>query len=332
MKPKKNIYSAYLEEEPTYIKELNLKEVPRGTIKKFWFHLVTDGMGRPINIPIIVARGMEAGDVLGVSAAVHGNELNGIQVIQRLFKEIDPQQLKGTIVGIPVMNSPSYLLKKRRFIDQVDLNHIMPGVEDGNVSQVYAHRFVHKIVQKFDYLIDLHTASFGRINSYYIRADLKNPITRKMAMLQQGQIVVHKPASDGTLRGAADAMDIPSVTTEVGNPNVFQKGMIRFSLTGVLNFLVYQGMIEGQIQVPEVPAIICKSSYWIYTDTGGMLKVEPKATEMVKKGQVIAYLYDVFGKKIKSYLAPEDGIVIGKNINPVAQTGSRILHLGIIKD
>lgn len=322
----------YLDEAPQYIKELNLRAVPKGTIKKFWFHLVTDGMGQPIYIPIIVARGVEAGDVLGVSAAVHGNEVNGVQVIQQLFKVIDPTKLKGTIVGIPVMNQPSFLLKRRRFLDQVDLNHIMPGTEEGNVSQVYAYRFVHRVVKHFDYLIDLHTASFGRINSYYIRADLKDPITRKMAMLQQGQIVVHKPASDGTLRGAADAMDIPSVTIEVGDPNVFQEGMIQYSLTGVLNFLVHQDMIEGKIQSPETPAVVCKSSYWIYSDTGGILKVEPEATEMVKKGQVIANLYDVFGKKIKSYLAPEDGIVIGKNVNPVAQTGSRILHLGIIKD
>lgn len=332
MKQKKNNQLAYLEEEPQYIKELDLKAVPKGSIKKFWFHLVTDGMGQPIYIPIIVARGMHAGDVLGVSAAVHGNEVNGTQVIQRLFKVIDPMQLKGTIVGVPVMNNPSFLLKRRRFLDQVDLNHIMPGVENGNVSEVYAHRFVHKIVQQFDYLIDLHTASFGRINSYYIRADLKDPVTRKMAMLQQGQIVVHKAASDGTLRGAADAMDIPSVTIEVGNPNVFQKGMIRFSLTGVMNFLAHQGMIQGDIRHPEIAPIICKSSYWIYSDTGGILKVEPKPTEMVKKGQIVASLYDIFGKKIKSYTAPEDGIVIGKNVNPVAQTGSRVLHLGIIKD
>lgn len=332
MNKEKNKPLAYLEEAPQYIKELNLKAIPRGTIKKFWFHLVTDGMGQPIYIPIMVAKGKEAGDVLGVSSAVHGNEVNGVQVIQSLFQAIDPNELKGTIVGIPVMNTPSFLLKRRRFLDQVDLNHIMPGTVDGNVSQIYAYRFVQNIVKHFDYLIDLHTASFGRINSYYIRADLKDPITKKMAMLQKGQIVVHKAASDGTLRGAADAMDIPSVTIEVGNPNVFQEGMIQYSLTGILNFLVYQDMIEGEIQSPEIPAVVCKSSYWIYSDTGGILKVEPKAMELVKAGQVIANLYDIFGKKIKSYLAPEDGIVIGKNVNPVAQTGSRILHLGIIRD
>lgn len=322
---------SYLEAEPKYVKELDLASVAPGTIEKFWFHIVTDGMGRPVYLPIIVARGKLDGDVLGVTAAVHGNELNGIPVIQRLFKEIDPTKLKGFVVGIPVMNSPAFLRKKRRFIDQVDLNHIMPGIQDGNVSEVYAYRFVERIVRNFDFMIDLHTASFGRVNSYYIRADLKDPTTKKMAMLQNGQIVVHKPASDGTLRGAADALDIPSVTIEVGDPNTFQRGMIRSGLTGIHNFLVYEGMTEGKIDDMNIEPVVCKSSYWIYTDEGGILRVLPEVTERVVKGQVIATLNDIFGKKVKEYLAPEDGIVIGKNVNPVAQTGSRVLHLGIVK-
>ena len=322
---------SYLNAEPTCIELLDLSTVQPGTIQKFWFHIVSDGMGRPIHLPIIVARGCTDGDILGVTAAVHGNELNGIPVVQRLFKELDPTRLKGYIVGVPVMNSPAFLNKKRRFIDQVDLNHIMPGTEDGNVSEVYAYRFVDRIVRHFDYLIDLHTASFGRINSYYIRADLKDPTTRKIAMLQNGHIVVHKPASDGTLRGAADAMDIPSVTIEVGDPNTFQKGMIRSGLTGIHNFLVYQGMMDGEIDDMGIHPVVCKSSYWIYTDEGGILRVLPSVTQVVKKGEVIAVLNDIFGKRIKDYYAPEDGVVIGKNVNPVAQTGSRILHLGIIR-
>jgi len=322
----------YLNREPEYIERLDLTTIAPGTIRKYWFHIVSDGMGRPVHLPIIVARGLQDGEVLGVTAAVHGNELNGIPVVQRLFKEIDPRKLKGYIVGIPVMNSPAFLNKERRFIDQVDLNHIMPGLPNGNVSEVYAYRFVDRIVRYFDFLIDLHTASFGRVNSYYIRADLKDPTTRKMAMLQNGHIVVHKPASDGTLRGAADAMDIPSVTIEVGDPNTFQKGMIRSGLTGIHNFLVYQGMMEGEIDDMNIKPIVCKSSYWIYTDEGGILQVLPGVTEPVKKGAVIAVLNDIFGKRVKEYLAPEDGVVIGKNVNPVAQTGSRVLHLGIIRE
>ena len=314
------------------IRNLSINLVPEGSIRCFWLEMVRDGMGLPIRIPVMIARGKEPGSVVGLTAAVHGNELNGIPVIQRLFKELDPNQLKGTIVAVPIVNAPSFLRKKRRFIDSVDLNHIMPGKEDGNRSQVYAYRFFNRVIKHLDYLVDLHTASFGRINSYYIRADLRDPVTRKMAFLQNGQIVVHNPASDGTLRGAADEMDIPAVTLEVGDPNTFQKGMIRSGLTGIYNLLIYLGMLEGEIEEPEEPTVICKSSYWIYTDTGGILRIYPKITEQIKKGELIATINDVFGNKIKEYHAPEDGIVIGKSVHPVSQSGSRIIHLGIIKN
>ncbi len=313
---------------PTVIKSLDIESAPAGKISHFWLNLVTDGLGTPIMLPVIVARGAKPGKVVGVTAVVHGNELNGIPVIQRLFKDLQPENMKGTVVGIPVVNVPSLLRKKRRFIDGTDLNHIMPGKPTGNVSEVYAYRLVERIVRHFDYLVDLHTASFGRVNSYYIRAELDDPVTRKMAMLQNGQIVVHKPASDGTLRGAANELGIPSITLEVGDPNKFQKGMIRSSLTGIHNLLIYLGITEGQIDEPTEKAVVCKKSHWMYTDTGGILRVHPSITDFVKKGDTIASLFDIFGDLKKTYIAPEDGIVIGKSVNPVNQTGGRILHLG----
>lgn len=314
------------------IRELKVDEVPSGVISHYWLQIVTDGMGVPTYIPIIVARGSQEGKVLGLTAAVHGNELNGIPVIQRLFKEINVKELQGTIVGVPVVNVPSLLRKRRRFIDGTDLNHIMPGREDGNVSQVYAWRVVHRIIKEFDYLVDLHTASNGRVNSYYIRADMDDEMVRKMALLQNAQIIVHNPPSDGTLRGTADEMKIPAITLEVGNPNTFQKGLIRDGLTGIHNLLGYLGMTDGEVEEPDVETVLCQSSYWIYTDTGGIMTVHPQVTDLVKKGQVIATMRSIFGDLVKEYLAPEDGIVIGKSVSPINQTGGRILHLGILQD
>lgn len=312
------------------IERLEVEKVPKGTIQRYWLNLVTDGMGQPVQIPIIVARGIKNGKVLGLTAAIHGNELNGIPVIQRIFKEINIHKLKGTIVGVPVVNVPSLLRKKRQFIDGKDLNHIMPGKPDGRVSEVYAWRIVNRIIHQFDYLVDLHTASFGRINSYYIRADMDDPIVKQMALLQNAQIIVHNPPSDGTLRGTADEMGIPAITLEVGNPNTFQKGMIRDGLTGMHNLLGYFGMVNCEIEPIGKETVLCKKSYWIYTDTGGILTVHPKVTELVKKGQVIATMRNIFGDLVKEYVAPEDGIVIGKSVSPINQTGGRILHLGIL--
>ena len=319
------------EQEIPIIRELKVKEVPKGVISRYWLELVTDGIGAAIRVPVIVARGEEKGPVLGLTAAVHGNELNGIPVIQRLFKEINLKNMKGAIVGIPVINVPSLLRKKRRFIDGTDLNHIMPGKPDGNVSEVYAWRIVHRIIKEFDYLIDLHTASNGRINSYYIRADMGDEKVRKMALLQNAQIIVHNPPSDGTLRGTADEMGIPAITLEVGNPNTFQRGLIRDGLTGIHNVIDYLGIIDCDVEESGEETILCKNSYWIYSDMGGIMTVHPEVTDLVKKGEVIATMRNVFGDLMKEYLAPEDGVVIGKSVSPINQTGGRILHLGILK-
>lgn len=312
------------------IEHLEIDDLLPGTLTRFWLHLVTDGMGLPVNIPVLVAKGALPGPTVGITAAVHGNELNGVPIIQRLFKEIDPHQLKGAVIGVPVVNAPAFLRSTRQFIDGFDLNHIMPGKPDGNVSEVYVHRFIQRVVKNFEYLIDLHTASQGRINSYYIRADLKDPVTCQMASLQNAQILVHNPPSDGTLRGAAAALGINAVTLEVGDPNTFQTGHIRSGLTGIYNLLIHLGMIPGQVEAAGQQAVVCSRSYWLYTDGGGILSVHPKITERVFKGQLIATLRDVFGDVKREYLSPEDGIVIGKSINPINQTGGRIIHLGII--
>jgi predicted deacylase len=313
------------------IDRLDLDSIPAGAITRYFLNLVEDGMGTDIRVPLIVAKGINEGPVLGLTAAVHGNELNGIPVIQRLFKEIDVDQLRGTIIGVPIVNVPSYLRKKRRFLDGVDLNHIMPGKENGTVSQVYAWRVVNKLVKHFNYLLDLHTASNGRINSYYIRADMSNNIVRKMALLQNAQIIVHNPPSDGTLRGTACELDIPAITLEVGNPNLFQKGMIRDGLTGIHNLLGSLQMTDSEVEEVSDATVICKRSYWIYSEVGGLIEVHPKVTQVVESGDLIATVRNIFGDVIKEYVAPEKGIVIGRSVSPVNQTGGRILHLGIIK-
>ena len=313
------------------IEEIDISKTPKGEVGYYWLKLITDGFGSPINVPVMVARGIGDGPVLGVTAAVHGNELNGVSVIQRLFNEIDTKELRGTIVGIPVANIPAFIRKKRRFNDGVDLNHIMPGKEDGNVSQVYAYRFVERVIKHFDFLLDLHTASTGRINSYYIRADMDQPIVKKMALLQNADIIVHNPPSDGTLRGAADDLNIPAITLEVGNPNIYQRRLIRSGVEGVHNVLCHLDMVDDVPVEIDKDTVLCGSSKWVYTDTGGLLTVNVELRQILKKGEKIAELRNVFGTKIKEYYAPEDGIVIGKSISPVNQTGGRILHLGILK-
>jgi predicted deacylase len=310
------------------IAEIDLERYAAGEIHRCALAIVHDGAGDAVRIPVLIARGTNPGPVLGITAAVHGNEVNGIPVIQKLFADLDPDELSGTVIGCPIVNMPAYLANDRE-MDGFDINRLMPGRPDGNAGEVYAHRFVERVLKHFDYLLDLHTASFGRANSLYVRADLADATTRRMARLQQPEIIVHNEARDGTLRGAADDLEIPAITVELGNPQRFQYDMIADSLVGVKNVMSHFEMIEHEITEIGAEPIECRRSYWMYAEHGGLLEVEAKLLERVKKGQRVARVKNAFGDILAQYDAPEDCIVVGRATNPVCQTGARVVHLGV---
>ena len=311
-------------------RELVVEDFPRGELSRLYIDLVANGLAQDILLPLLVARGKKDGPVFGLTAAVHGNELNGIRVIHDLMHHIDPRQLSGTVVALVVVNVPGLHRHQREFVDGTDLNHIFPGRHDGNVASVYGHRILDRIVNRFDYLVDLHTASFGRVNSVYVRADMTHPTTATMAYLQRPQIIVHNPPSDYTLRGAAMDLGIPSITLEIGDPQKFQPSYVRSSRIGLRTVLAAAGMLARRPVAEGPEPVLCESSRWMYTDRGGLLEVLPRPTERVSRGDRVAILRNAFGDAIREYYAPEDGIVIGKSANPVGQTGARILHLGAV--
>lgn len=312
------------------VKNLNIDKINRGEFKRFYFHITDNGIGLPVLLPVIVAKGKKSGPTLGFTAAVHGNELNGIKVIHKLMAEMaqEIENLAGTIIAIPLVNTLGALTSQRVFNNGEDLNRIMPGKQKGNSSAQFAYRFMRQIVSQMEYLVDLHTASFGRVNSLYVRADMEDPQSAVLARLQHPQIIVHNKGRDGSLRGAAAKLGIPAITVEVGDPQRFQSKMIKESLVGIHNILGFLKMLPLEEKHSAIPAIICQKSFWIHTDHGGLLEVYPHVTDRVKKGQVIAKLVDLFGDKIREYHAPNDGVVVGKSVNPISQTGARIIHLG----
>ena len=309
--------------------DFKISTLKRGEVHRIHLHLTDNALGVPWRIPLIIVRGKEKGPTVGVTAAVHGNELNGISTIFKLIEEINPTALKGTLVLVPISNVPGYLMNQRYFSDNVDLNRIMPGKENGNASQLYAHKFITKIIKKFDYLLDLHTASHGRVNSLYLRADIENEETRTLAYLQNPQIIVKKYDDPGTLRSWANENGIPAITIEIGNPNAFQHSLIDETLEGILNTLRFLKMIKGSVKDHITNATVCDKSYWIYSQKGGIVDVLPKLADKVTQGQIIAKVYDVFGQVREEIVADRTGIVIGKNIRPNCEAGTRILHLGV---
>ena len=321
------------------IEVIELSKMDSNQSYQFWLQIAEDSFGEPISIPVIVVKGKKSGPVLGLAAAIHGNELNGIGVIHRLLEELNSEDLSGTIIAIPGLNRFSVEQSQRLFVDKQDLNRLFPGKEKGNRSQQYVWNLNAKILSQLNYLVDLHTASFGRTNSLYVRGDFSNPMIKKMAAVQDADILLNSPGtpsagasigSNRTLRGEAAFQGIPAITIEYGNPQVFQKQLIDRGAIGLKNLLIELNMLEAK-KTPVNKAVVCEKSYWIYTDQGGVLEVVVDLVENVKKGQLIAVLKDPFGMVSKKFFAPENGIIIGKSTNPINTTGGRILHLGVLE-
>ena len=314
------------------VDRLEIESLERGAFSRLLIEMVENGIGRPIQVPVVVARGKKDGPIFGITAALHGNELNGIPVIHRLLQRLNLKTLRGSLVCVIAANMPGLLAEKREFTDGVDLNHIMPGKPSGKISQVYAHNLVERITKHFDYLVDLHTASEGRVNSLYVRADLAEPITAQMAYLLRPQIIVHNPPSDYTLRGTVAEDGKPAITVEVCDPQKFQHDPIARTVKGIRRILNHVGMIptRQQPKVVNKPPTLCTKSYWLLANRGGMMRCIPRIADVVKKDELIATQVNIFGDTTQEYVAPEDGIVIGHCVNPLGQTGARILHLGVL--
>jgi predicted deacylase len=311
------------------VTQVRTADYPPVSVNQLRVQMVGDGLGQIIHLPVVVIRGAEPGPVVGVTAAIHGNELNGVQIIHQLIREIQPETLAGTLILAPVLNVPGYLRGERHFNDGTDLNRIMPGKPKGTPSNVYAHRLMTRVLPEFEYLIDLHTASRGRVNSLYVRADLTHPVTAWMAQAQNPQIILHNFSPDGSLRSAAMERGIPSITVEVGNSQVFQKELVTSGVAGITNILAHLKMVDATERLGAAP-VVCRSSFWMFTESGGVLDVLPELTQQVTKGEMVARVNDVYGNIVEEYFAPGSGIVIGKSIDPVNQTGSRIAHIGVL--
>jgi predicted deacylase len=237
--------------------------------------------------------------------------------------------LKGSVVAVIAVNVPGLHWHQRHFIDGKDLNHIFPGRPAGDAAEVYAYRVVERIIKQLDFLVDLHTASFGRVNSLYVRADMTQETSARMAYLLRPQIIVHNPPADSTLRGTAMDLGIPAITVEIGDPQRFQPNYIRSCRVGLRSVLANMGMLPRRpVATPQEP-ILCQRSYWMYADHGGLLEVLPSPAGAVQADEQVARLRNAFGDIVREYRAPESGVVVGKSVNPVGQTGARILHLGV---
>lgn len=284
--------------------------------------------GGALDTPVLVARGREAGPTLCLTAAVHGDELNGVEIVRRLFAETDPGRLRGTLIGVPIVNLHGFRRGSRYLPDRRDLNRFFPGRPGGSSASRIAYRVFERVVRHCDELVDLHTASFHRTNLPQVRADLSHPPVRDLARRFAPILVVHSPGRPGTLRRAATDAGIPAVTYESGEPMRFQGEEIRRGVAMLRRLVAQLG--EGREAAPDLSAgPVVHATHWVRVDDGGILLSRVQLGEEVERGQVLGSVTDPVSNDSREVRSPFEGRVIGMAVNQVVIPGFAAFLLGL---
>ena len=284
-----------------------------------------------LHMPVQVICGRKAGPVLFVSAAIHGDELNGVEIIRRLLKRKTFRSIRGTLLAIPIVNVHGFLNQSRYLPDRRDLNRSFPGSRKGSIASRLADLFIKQIVSKADYGIDLHTGAINRSNLPQIRANLDDPKTLEIANAFGAPVIINSDIRDGSLRACAFDRGMPVLIYEAGEALRFDEISIRAGMRGILNVMRQIGMLPELKKPKEVTPVVARSTSWVRAPSSGIVTAETRLGDSVRKDQRLASISTPLGNDEDYLLAPFDGIVIGKSNLPLTHEGDALFHLGAFK-
>ena len=281
-----------------------------------------------ISIPVEVINAKTPGPVMFISAAVHGDELNGIEIIRRLLRMKSFRLMKGTLVAVPIVNVYGMLNQTRYMPDRRDLNRSFPGSPTGSLTGRLAHLFLNQIAKQCDYGIDLHTGAIHRSNFPQIRADLSDPETEKLARVFGVPLLINSALLEGSLREAASQSGTKILLYEAGEALRFDELSIQSGVKGILNVLSELGMIKKRKQrSKKIEPFVANNSSWVRASSSGMVRDIKKLGERVLKGEALAELCSPTGTFVHSLTAPKNGVIIGKQNIPLVQEGDAMFHV-----
>jgi predicted deacylase len=304
------------------------ESVQPGTTRRLSWSSADLFEGLSTTTPVMVVNGARPGPTLCLTAAVHGDELNGIEMVRRIIHELDPAELSGAVIGVPVVNLHGFRRATRYLPDRRDLNRYFPGNPGGSSAARIAHAFFTEVVVHCNALVDLHTGSFHRTNLPQLRADLGNPQVVELTGGFGNLVVVHSRAAVGTLRRAAMDIGIPAVTMEAGEPMRLQPEEVAHGVQGIRGLLNSLQMVQNRRLFTEKPPVYY-SSRWVRTDHGGMLLATVQPGDRVRQGQQLGTVTDPVTNRIVRIVAPTDGRIIGMALNQVIMPGFATFHLGL---
>ena len=286
----------------------------------------------PTNLPIRVIRGRKDGPIVFISAAIHGDELNGIEIIRRIRKLNILNKLKGTLILVPIVNVYGIMNLSRYLPDRRDLNRSFPGSIKGSLASRVAKIFFDEIVSRCDLGIDLHTASIHKSNLPQVRTNIDNEYTFKLAKFFEAPVILHSELRDGSLRSVAQDSGIPILLYEAGEALRFDEVCIRIGVKGIINVLREINMLPTVSRKILKTPIITRNSNWIRTNESGMLRTIKALGDLVKKDEIIAFIDEPLGDDSFPIRSPFDGVIIGKSEIPLIQEGDAVFHIAKLKD
>lgn len=316
------------------IEKLSVDELSVGK-HHFFFKATTDALGNYHRIPVIVIKGSEVGRKLFVQSTLHGDEVQGVDVIHQLLPHLDTDKLTGTVILVPGANPPGMQLASRYYPSLNDtrtftnLNRMMPGdAKSSNAASRFAHALWHNLYMgNADIFLDLHTQSTGTAFPLFLFADYRNAEVRRLAALQPADQILEDNGIDGSVETEMVAEGIPSLTVELGCANVFDPDMTKRGVQGILNTLIDYGMIEGEVDLLGIESFVGNEDVKITADHGGFARVLVSLNQDVAEGQLLATLSNAFGEITAEYAAPCDGRVLSVCTSPLREPGSTLVQL-----
>jgi predicted deacylase len=282
--------------------------------------------GTPVALPVQVLHGRHDGPIIWLSAAIHGDEICGVEIIRRVLTQLEPSSLRGTVVAVPIVNVHGFNAGDRYLPDRRDLNRAFPGSARGSLAARIAHLMMSEIVARCTVGIDLHTGSDHRINLPQVRADLDDPETLELARAFGAPLALHSRTRNGSLRQAATEAGATVLLFEGGEADRFDGRAIGEGTDGVLRVLGARGMIDSPPPA-RTPTRFSRSSKWVRASSSGILHLEAQLGDEIRAGERLATIHDAFGKRRGTVRARVGGVIAGHTQRPLVNRGDAIAHI-----
>ena len=303
-------------------------EVEPGTYRRLSWAATELFEGIAVDSPVLVVNGKLAGPTLCLTAAVHGDELNGIEMVRRVMHELNPQKVAGAVVGVPIVNLQGFRRGSRYLPDRRDLNRYFPGNPRGSAAARIAYSFFTEIVLHCDALVELHTGSFERSNLPQLRADLRNPDVLTLTQGFGATVILHSTPAEGTLRHAATSAGIPAVTLEAGGPSQLELEEVKHGVKGIETLLNTLDMVR-KIRLWGDSEPVYYRSTWVRANRGGILLADVSLGSTVREGDLLGTITDPMNNASSQLYSPFSGRIIGMARNQVVMPGFAAFHVGI---